>query len=1426
MDEQQLLALKPELDRFLDRFAPLFGAAQNQAHARRFVHGLLHRGERRNAENIAQAIAGCNVRNLQAFLTTGAFALEIDGEERLALVVEASREMVRLALAEVRERNASDPSQDHEATAALGELIGRLRGAVAAEFEVSPHTIVLIRPGTFPRTSSGKVQRRACRDGLRNGSLHVVYQWQSEGDKVTDNHQDTLSPCHLEGWLQRQLQEVLRLAVPPRPETSFFELGLDSLKVVELTVRLQRHVGQQHPLPSTIAFDYPTISRLARHLAEGLGAPGDDVSRLAASRVRGGREPVALIGLGCRLPGAPDREAYWRLLRDGVDAVTEVPADRWDVDAYYDPDPDAPGKMATRWGGFLDGIDQFDPAFFGISPREAQEMDPQQRLLLETAWQALEDAGLDPAGLAGSRTGVYVGISTSDYAHLGSRGGERAIGPYLGTGTAHSAAAGRVSYVLGLEGPCLAIDTACSSSLVALHQACRAVQSGDCDLALAAGVNALLTPEPTIYFSRARFMAPDGRCKPFDARADGYVRGEGCGVVVLKRLCDAERDGDRVLAVIRGSAVNQDGASGGLTVPNGPAQQRVIREALRQAEFAPHEVDYLEAHGTGTSLGDPIEVQAAAAVLGEGRPPTRPLLLGSVKANIGHLEAAAGIAGLIKVVLSMEHGLIPPQLHFRQPNGHIRWDELTVAVASDATPWAGQGGRLVAGVSSFGFSGTNAHVVLEGRLMVPGPRPNEDRRDERSHHLLVLSGKNAEAVADLAQRYADWLAAHPGVDLADVCFTAGLGRSHFEYRAALVAGSPDEARERCAGLGRGERPSNLAVGQARSRPRLAWAFGAEEVPPVLVKELYDSQPTFRATIEQCDPLLRAEFQRSLPDQPFARPAAVGPAAAFAVQMGLARMWQSWGLEPDAVVGVGVGEYAAACVAGLFTLEDGLRLLARRARSPRAFEAFARTLEFRPARRLVCSLTGTFLSEGQTLDADYWARQAQETARLAGVAATLAVAGCSVVLEMGVGSLGGRLTRAWPADKVPAVVSALGGCPAASATPLLVGALAELYVRGLTPDFRAFDAPWPRRKVSLPTYPFQRQRYWVDVKKTPRLAGEEVHPLLGVRQRMAGSREERFEQHLSIEEAPWLGDHRVTEMVIFPGAGLAELALAVAGQRQVHDLAIETPLPVDRPIWVQTVVRPAAENGDSEVEIFAQAEGGEGWRRLATALLTPTGNGHANGRAPRAAPLGTLRRQCQQVVDVAAFYQALSGCGLGYGPQFRTVRELYRGEGQVLARLALGERTDASGFLMPPTLLDGAFQSLAGMEGPGDGALWLPVGMERLQRLAPVRGPLWCHGRWRAGDSQGERRRADLTLFDESGGILAEVTGLAVRRADPQVLRRARGRSGRRPAVRGPLGVVLPAGGGRGRRAEHVAGGGNGPGVGQAPGPTGRALRQS
>ena len=581
----------------------------------------------------------------------------------------------------------------------------------------------------------------------------------------------------------------------------------------------------------------------------------------------------AIVGYAARFPGAADADGFWDVLREGRDAVSEVPKDRWDVDEFFDPEPGAPGKVVTRRAGFVDDVTGFDAPFFGMSTREVRLMDPQHRLLLETAWHAVEHSGTAPTALANTNTGVFVGLATHDY--LGMASGELTypeIEAYMAIGTSNAAAAGRISYRLGLQGPSVAVDTACSSSLVAIHQACQALQLGRMRPRAGRRRERPAHPGDHDHVSpSAHMLAPDGRCKTFDAAADGYVRGEGCGVIVIKRLEDAIRDGDRIRAVIRGSAINQDGASGGLTVPNGVAQQRVIADALKRADVAPSDVGYLEAHGTGTSLGDPIEAQAAGAAYGIGREASRPLLIGSAKTNIGHLEAAAGIAGVIKVVLSLENGLLPQHLHFENPSPHIPWDRLPVEVVKEATPWERNDRPRIAGISSFGFAGTNAHVILEeapaeAAQPAAAPDPLEQTGEPRSDvaagaaprfSILPLSAQTPTALVQVADQYRGWLSAHPEATLADVCFTAGVGRAHLEHRAALVVNSTESASELLGALADDRPAPGLVRGESHDTPKTAWLFtGQGSQYPGMARELFDTEPVFAETLNrarQCSP---------------------------------------------------------------------------------------------------------------------------------------------------------------------------------------------------------------------------------------------------------------------------------------------------------------------------------------------------------------------------------------------------------------------------------------------------------------------------------------------------------------------------------------------------------------------------------------------
>jgi len=807
----------------------------------------------------------------------------------------------------------------------------------------------------------------------------------------------------------------------------------------------------------------------------------------AAERVV--REPIAVVGIGCRFPGGADGpDALWRVLRDGVDAVGETPAGRYDVNAYYDPSPGVPGRTYVRDGAFLEGIDRFDASFFHISPREAASLDPQQRLLLEVAWEALENAGQAPDRLRGSRTGVFFGVGRSDYALLLLEGGADSLTAWHATGNELCYGPGRLAHVLGLRGPNMAIDTACSSSLVAVHLACQSLRLRECDLALAGGCHLNLSPHAAVMLAMSMALAADGRCKTFDVSADGFGRGEGCGIVVLRRASDATEQGDHVLALIRGSAVNHDGHGSGLTVPSETAQADLMRQALANARVAPRQVGYVETHGTGTALGDPIEVGALAAVFAPDRPPDCPLVIGSLKTNIGHLEAAAGIAGLIKAVLSLDHEEIPPHLHFRTPNPNIPWDQLPLVVPTRRTPWPRGDAPRIAGVSSFGMSGANAHVVLQEAAR-PGPVPGGL---DRPLHVIALSARSEPAVRALAGRYRDHLADRPHERLPDFGFTANTGRARFAFRTSVVAGSPAEAASALDALATGQGAVGVIDESDDEGPAIAFLFtGQESQYENMGRGLYETHPGFREDVEHCDEILRPRLERSLLEALF--PAheterlldqtAFTQPALFALEYALARLWQSWGVRPRAVMGHSLGEYVAACVAGVFSLEDALTLVMEPMLDD--FRVAASRIRYSaPSLVLVSNTTGR-VATTEVETPRYWADHARRPVRFADGMRTLYDRGCRVFLEVGPSPtlLGmGASCLPGPASFLPSLRERRDDWRD------LLESLGRLHELGVPIDWAGFDRYYPRRRLALPTYPFERQRCWFEGGTALRSAG--------------------------------------------------------------------------------------------------------------------------------------------------------------------------------------------------------------------------------------------------------------------------------------------------------------------------------------------------
>ncbi|MCV7281580.1 type I polyketide synthase [Mycolicibacterium flavescens] len=1275
----------------------------------------------------------------------------------------------------------------------------------------------------------------------------------------------------LTDYLRDAVADVTRVdAAEIREDAGFFDLGMDSLMAVELRRRLEEGLGKE--IPVTLVMDQPRLSDAANYLLDEVLGLAEQTQKPAAppASVARNDDAIAIVAVSCRFPGAPNPEAFWDLLSGGVDAIREVPEDRFDIEEFYDPDPDAPGKTYTRFGGFLDGIDGFDPEFFGISPREAVWIEPQQRLILETVWEGLERAGYSPAELRGSRTGVFTGVAANEYAHLLSAESIDKIEPHFITGNALNAISGRVAFALGLEGPAVAVDTACSSALVAVHQAVQALHSGDCDLALAGGVNVLLSPVTVVAASRARMLSPVGRCKTFDESADGYVRSEGCGVLVLKRLPDAERDGDRICAVISASGVNQDGASSGLTVPNGGAQQRLIESTLARAGWTGADVDYLEAHGTGTPLGDPIEVQAAAAAYGGSRPADRPLLMGSVKTNIGHTESASGAAGLIKVVLSLQHNLLPQSLHFQNPSPHIPWDSLPVRVVDKAVSWQANGRPRRAGVSSFGFTGTNAHVLIE-EPPTPAERESEATPDQPAAHVLPLSARSPEALVALAKRYDTWLAERPDVDLAEVCRTAGTGRSHFEYRAAMVVDSVSAARQGLADVVENRSRPGVVLGEHTHQPTTAWLFtGQGSQYPGMARELFDAEPVFAETVTRCAEAVRDLLPVPLLDVLFATDREIGnrlrhtsyaQPALFAIEMGLARLWQSWGVEPDVVLGHSVGQYAAACVAGVFSLEDGARLMAERGRMfgslpdggrmvaifadakhveqvaaefPRVsvgayngpntvlsgpggdveqvvekfaeegirctwletshafhselldpvldeFEAFAGQFEFAaPTLPLVCNRTGAVLTAQSPLDAQYWRRHSRQPVQFAESVRTVAALGCSVLMEIGPQPvLTGAAVQVWP-EHMPAPRAIASLRKGVADRRQIADALAAAYVGGHRPDFAALYRQ-PGRPLELPTYPFQRRRFWPRTSSIS-VDGPAMSGLLGSAKELA-SGDTVYTSRLSVKSQPWLSDHVIYGTVVVPGATYAAMALtAVGAPARVREVFFYEPiiLPEKSSREVQLTLHPSGTDGEWTFQVHSRAHGESGaeWSLNADGTVVS-----GLDDAPVSTdPVDEAIERCNRMRPQDLF-ETFADMELSWGPTWSgSLKSLWLGDGEAIGDVFVGEELAEQLGTEPmhPVLMDlctgvafPAFPALlAAEQGVSDLFLPLRYGQVALREKMPRR--FYCRAHWRTSELTSETQVFDLEFISRDGRPLGGITEFTVKRAPREALLRGLG----------------------------------------------------
>lgn len=1162
-------------------------------------------------------------------------------------------------------------------------------------------------------------------------------------------------------------------------------------------------------------------------------------------------EPIAIIGIGCRFPGgANSPDSFWKLLCDGVDAVTEVPADRWNMDKFYDPDPGKPGKSYARHGGFIQGVDLFDPEFFGISHREAARMDPQQRLLLEVTWEALEDAGQVIDRKKANDSGVFIGISSWDYSKVESSLWEMdTLNSHTGTGLALSIAANRISHVLNLTGPSIAIDTACSSSLVAVDLACKSLWNGECRTALAGGVNVILNPESYVIYCRLSMLSRDGRCKAFDARGDGFVKAEGAGVVVLKRLSLALKDQDPIYALIRGSRVNQDGHTPGITVPNRESQERLLKQVYEQAHVAAADVTYFEAHGPGTRVGDPVEAEAIGTVLGEYRAPDHHIYLGSVKSNIGHLEAAAGIAGLIKTALVIKHRIIPPNLHFKEPNPDIDFEKLRLKVPLEITPWP-EGRPVLGSVNSFGFGGTNAHVLLSSAPESEPPRIARQGSPPRDYEILAISAHNRDSLYAYAGSVRDELAGPrwEAVSLHDICRTAGRKRFHHPHRLCLVAGSKGQLAAQLNTFLNGETAPGMSSGQAQPQHKIKTAFVFSGQGPqwwAMGRELFRKEPVFREAILRCHELLREYSDWSLLDELNAEEknsrldrTAIAQPAIFALQAALTALWESWGIRPQAVVGHSVGEVAAAYAAGVLPLEDALRVIYHRGRcmdkassagkmlavgmGPRDVQPylegktekvsvaainspdsvtlsgdadpleeirdalngngiFARFLPVnyafhshhmegmrddllesiqgiriqKPRLGIYSTVSGRPAESGD-FEPEYWWRNIRRTVNFAAAVEGLLDEETNVFIEVGPNPvLSSAVTECLlRRDRRGWVFPSLRRKDPEHMT--MLSTLGGLHTLGVKVDWSVIY-PEAGPPVPFPKYAWSHESCWHQTEHNRvYIHGPDGNPLLG--QRLSGPALS-WENEVNAWMLRYLNDHRIQGQTLLPGTAFIEIALAAARSMAGDGPAVLENLKFQKAVFLSDGNNVSVlTNYDAEslmIQVHSrQNDGSSAWQLNASGRILPPQQARRSSE-----PLEEIRGRLKTRLDAEACYRKFVRSGIEYGPSFRGIRQLFSGEEESLAEIAVPEclKDDLGRYEFHPAVLDACLQAMIGSVLFEESKSYLPVSIERIHVLHPPSFPMWSHVQ--EAKISGDVLEASILVLDDGGRVLVDIQGI-------------------------------------------------------------------